>query len=115
MMAGSFGSCQDLRAGWYETNQGYLWGGHAGITLANLPASGTSICGATNTSAVMGPWTMLDLRYEDTTGSWYNPSQLQATYAAGTPCPPYGAGTVTSGSFEAGSNEACSTGTSSYP
>jgi hypothetical protein len=219
----SFGSCQDLRAGWYETNQGYLWGGHAGITLANLPASGTSICsgdgvgysdgvnfgnqnwiqaglvtfpgdsgakwmcqsnvngamttlygtantygngateyawfsrdssgvwrtyrydpgasystelgctishgdsggaplqafgeiqGATNTSAVMGPWTMLDLRYEDTTGSWYNPSQLQATYAAGTPCPPYGAGTVTSGSFEAGSNEACSTGTTSYP
>jgi hypothetical protein len=218
----SFGSCQDLRAGWYETNQGYLWGGHAGIALANLPASFTSICsgdgmgysdgvnfgnqnwiqdgivtfsgessakwmcqsnvngvlttkygpansygngatvytwfsrdssgvwrtyrydtgpysvelgctithgdsggaplqafgeiqGATDTNAVMGPWTMLDLRYEDTTGTWYNPTQLQALYASGTPCPPYGAGTVSSGSFVAGTNEACSTGTSPYP
>lgn len=216
-------ACTRYRAGWYETNDWYIHGGHAGIRPANLPAVTTNYCagtgmgytagvafggenswiqaglvtftgelsakwmcqsnvngalttkygpanaygngatvytwfardsggvwrtyryesgaysvelgctisrgstngeplqafgeiqGATSTSAPMGPWTMLDLRYLDTSGVWRVPTQLQAQYPGGTPCPPYGAGTVSSGAFVAGSGKACTTGTSSYP
>lgn len=216
-------SCTRYRAGWYETNDWYIHGGHAGIRPQNLPAVSASYCtgkgmgytagvafggeyswiqtglvtfpgevaakwmcqannngafttkygpannygngatvytwfardsagvwrtyryepgsysielgctiarghtngepmqafgeiqGATSTSAPMGPWTMLDLRYLDTGGTWRVPTQLQAQYPGGTPCPPYGAGTVSSGAFVAGSGQACTTGTSGYP
>lgn len=73
------------------------------------------IQGASSTNAPMGPWTMFDLRYLDTSNTWYTPGQLMAHYGSGTPCPPYGAGTVSSGSFAAGSGQACTTGTTSYP
>ena len=73
------------------------------------------IQGATSTSAPMGPWTMFDLRYMATNNVWYAPTQLQAHYKSGTPCPPYGAGVVSSGAFVAGSGQTCSTGTSPYP
>lgn len=214
--------CTRYRAGWYETNNYYLYGGHAGIKPQNLPLVPTSYCtgkglgytagvafggeyswiqaglvtfpgelsakwmcqsnnngalttsygpanaygngatvytwfsrdssgvwrtyrydtgpysvelgctlsrgstngeplqtfgeiqGATSTLAPMGPWTIFDLRYQATSGSWYTPSQVQAHYP-GTPCPPYGAGTISSGAFTAGTGQACTTGTSSYP
>ena len=73
------------------------------------------IQGATSTSAPMGPWEMFDLRYLGTDNQWRVPTQLQAHYRSGTPCPPYGAGVVSGGSFTAGSGQACSTGTTSYP
>lgn len=71
------------------------------------------IQGATSTSAPMGPWTMFDLRYEATNGNWYAPSQLHTENGA--PCPPYGAGSVSGGSFAPGSGASCTTGTSPYP
>lgn len=80
----------------------------------NLQTFG-EIQGATSTSAPMGPWQMFDVRYQDTSGAWYTPSQMQAYYPGGTPCPPYGAGTISSGAFSPGSGAACTTGTSSYP
>lgn len=70
---------------------------------------------ASSTSAPMGPWQMFDLRYQATSGTWYVPTQLQAIYPGGTPCPPYGAGSVSSGTITAGSAQACATGTSPYP
>ena len=73
------------------------------------------IQGATSTSAPMGPWEMFDLRYLGTDSVWRVPTQLAAHYRSGTPCPPYGAGVVSGGSFTAGSGQACSTGTTSYP
>lgn len=73
------------------------------------------IQGATSTSAPMGPWDMLDLRYLYTDNTWYVPTQVQAQYPGSTPCPPYGAGTVSSGYLYAGSGKACTTGTSAYP
>lgn len=80
----------------------------------NLQTFG-EIQGATSTSAPMGPWTMFDVRYQATSGSWFAPTQMQAYYPGGTPCPPYGAGTITSGSFSPGSGATCTTGTSPYP
>jgi hypothetical protein len=74
------------------------------------------IQGATSTSAPMGPWAMLDLRYLPSTGSqWYVPSQLATSYVGSTPCPPYGAGTVSGGTILAGTSRPCTVGTSAYP
>jgi len=70
---------------------------------------------ASSTSAQMGVWQMFDLRYQATSGSWFVPSQLQAYYPFATPCPPYGAGSVASGTITAGSGQACTTGTRAYP
>lgn len=70
---------------------------------------------ASSTSAPMGPWQMFDLRYQATSGAWYVPTQLQAIYPGSTPCPPFGAGTVSSGTITAGSGRTCATGTSPYP
>jgi hypothetical protein len=80
----------------------------------NLQTFG-EIQGATSTSAPMGPWEMFDVRYQSTAGAWYTPSQMQAFYPGGTPCPPYGAGTIASGAFSPGSGASCATGTHTYP
>jgi len=40
-------SCSTYRAGWYETNQGYLWGGHAGIKPQSLPVDTSKYCAGT--------------------------------------------------------------------
>lgn len=72
--------------------------------------------GVTSTSAPMGPWKMSDLRYLPSSGSsWFVPTQLQASYPYGMTCPPYGAGTVSSGVITAGSGQTCATGASPYP
>ena len=73
------------------------------------------IQGATSTNTPMGPWTMFDLRYLGTDNVWRVPTQLNAHYRSGTPCPPYGAGTISGGAFVAGSGQACSTGAWAYP
>lgn len=215
-------TCTNYRAGWYETNDAAIWGGHMGIVPQNMPPSGSNYCsgtgmgftdavsfggsnwiqaglaifpangetsakwfcqsnnngvldtrygsanayangatvytwfardssgvwrtyrydtgpnavelgctltrttggnlqtfgeiqGAISTSAAMGPWEMFDLRYLDTDNQWYRPTQLQAFYPGSTPCPPYGAGTVSAGAFTTGTGMACPTGTSPYP
>lgn len=218
----STSSCTGYRAGWYATDQGYLWGGHAGIRPQNLPIDTSKYCpgtgmgytdgvtfgmmswiqagvvifpgetsakwmcqanddgtlttkygpanaygngatvytwfardsagvwrtyrydtgpysvelgctivrghtngdplqvfgeiqGAMSTSAPMGVWSMFDLRYLGTDNVWRVPTNLQAHYKSGTPCPPYGAGSVLAGVINAGSGTACATGTSAYP
>ncbi|MFA5862566.1 MAG: hypothetical protein WDA16_12815 [Candidatus Thermoplasmatota archaeon] len=83
-------------------------------TSGNLQTFG-EIQGGTSTAAAMGPWSMFDLRYLDTDNQWYRPSQVQAFYPGSTPCPPYGAGTVSGGTESVGSGKACTTGTSPYP
>lgn len=80
----------------------------------NLQVVG-EIQSASSTSAIMGPWEGFDLRYQDTGGTWYVPTQVQAMYPYSTPCPPYGAGTVSSGVITMGSGLSCTTGTSAYP
>ena len=44
-----------------------------------------------------------------------HPRSAHAHYRSGTPCPPYGAGVISSGAFVAGSGQACSTGAWPYP
>lgn len=80
----------------------------------NLQVLG-EIQSASSTSAVMGVWDTFDLRYQDTSGSWFRPTQVQSMYPYSTPCPPYGAGTVSSGVIQMGSGLSCTTGTSPYP
>lgn len=114
---------------WFSRDSGGTWRTYrydTGPYSVQLPCSivrGASgnlqtfgeIQGATSTSAPMGPWDMFDVRYQSTSGSWYVPTTMQAYYPGSTPCPPYGAGTISSGSFSPGSGATCSTGTSSYP
>lgn len=71
--------------------------------------------GVTSTSAPMGPWDMFDVRYQDTSGQWWVPSQMQASYPYGMTCPPYGAGTIASGVLSPGSGRVCTGGTAAYP
>ena len=114
---------------WFSRDSGGTWRTYrydTGPYSVQLPCSlsrGASgnlqtfgeIQGATSTSAPMGPWQMFDVRYQATSGSWFVPTTMQAYYPGGTPCPPYGAGTISSGVFSPGSGAACTTGTSSYP
>ncbi|MFA5862877.1 MAG: hypothetical protein WDA16_14390, partial [Candidatus Thermoplasmatota archaeon] len=107
---------------WFSRDSGGVWRTYrydTGPWSVQLPCSitrGTSgnlqvygeIQSASSTSAPMGPWKMFDLRYQATSGSWYVPTQVQAIYPGGTPCPPYGAGTVSSGTITAGSGQTCS-------
>lgn len=114
---------------WFSRDSGGTWRTYrydTGPYSVQLPCSisrGASgnlqmlgeIQGATSTSAPMGPWTLFDSRYQATSGTWYAPTQMQAYYPGSTPCPPYGAGTISSGAFSPGTGATCSTGTSSYP
>ena len=114
---------------WFARDSSGVWrtyrydGGPYSVELGctlNRGASGNlqvfgEIQGATSTSAPMGPWRMFDLRYLSTNNQWYVPSTLQAFYPGSTPCPPYGAGSVTGGWIDAGTGKACTTGTSAYP
>ena len=114
---------------WFARDSGGVWRTYrydTGPYSVQLPCSLTrgasgnlqvlgEIQSASSTSAVMGPWDTFDLRYQSTSGTWYTPTQVQAMYPYSTPCPPYGAGTVSSGVITMGSSQSCTTGTSAYP
>lgn len=76
----------------------------------------------TSTSTTMGPMRFSELAWLDDARRWHYTVSLTTRYEKGTTisssalaCPPYGAGTISSGAWSSGNGQSCSSGTFSYP
>lgn len=82
------------------------------------------ISGETSTSGTMGPMRWTNVQWLDDARRWhttvtlqtaYNPAGPGGSWDAGSGCPPYGAGSISSGVLTPGSGSSCTEGNFAYP